>query len=520
MLQINSVFNVDRDKTYLKVISTNCDSLMNKRDELLVLIAQYEPKIIILSEILPKNIHLPLDKCEFVLPDYEVFISSLETGRGVAIYVHESLPALLIETFSFISFQESVWCCAKLNNFDKLLIGSIYRSPNSSAENNGKLNSLLKSVVHAGYSHILISGDFNYKEIDWCTLELSTSIEHEASIFLENIRDCYLIQHITQPTRFRENQQESCLDLIFTNEEMMVDSLEYLPSLGASDHLVLMFNYVCYIPPDSAGPPKYNFFKGDYVAMREALGDMVWEFNMCNSTDDIWISLVEYLNTLISNFVPLSLRSYSYRKPWMNSITAEVIDRKRRAWTKLKNCTNDCNVSSYKKSRNEATSSIRQAKHNYEYNICSKVKEEPKLFWSYVKSKCKTRDKVCDLMKDDGTLTNSGKEKAEILNNFFVSVFTQENLSHIPTLPDRVFESELSHFYISPDEVLKKLKALKASKSSGPDGLHCKLLIELKDFLCEPLACIFNKSLETGEVPVQWRRAHVSPIFNKRAMRP
>lgn len=107
----------------------------------------------------------------------------------------------------------------------------------------------------------------------------------------------------------------------------------------------------------------------------------------------------------------------------MNSITAEVIDRKRRAWTKLKNCTNDFNVSSYKKSRNEATSSIRQAKHNYEYSICSKVKEEPKLFWSYVKSKCKTRDKVCDLMKDDGTLTNSGKEKAEILNNFFVSVF-------------------------------------------------------------------------------------------------
>lgn len=99
----------------------------------------------------------------------------------------------------------------------------------------------------------------------------------------------------------------------------------------------------------------------------------------------------------------------------MNSITAEVIDRKRRAWTKLKNCTNDFNVSSYKKSRNEATSSIRQAKHNYEYSICSKVKEEPKLFWSYVKSKCKTRDKVCDLMKDDGTFYKFWQRKGRNL---------------------------------------------------------------------------------------------------------
>lgn len=130
-------------------------------------------------------------------------------------------------------------------------------------------------------------------------------------------------------------------------------------------------------------------------------------------------------------------------------------------------------------------------------------------------SQTKTRDKVCDLLKDDGTLTNSGREKAEVLNDFFVSVFTRENLTYIPTLPTRNFEKELEMFVITSADVLKKLSALKASKSAGPDGLHCKILLELKESLCESLTRIFNKSLESGEVTTQWRRAHVSPIFKK-----
>ena len=309
-------------------------------------------------------------------------------------------------------------------------------------------------------------------------MESTVNIEHDASIFLEVIRDLYLTQHVTQPTRFRDNQNDSCLDLIFTNEELMTDSLEYLSSLGASDHLVLLFNYVCYIPPDTTGAPKYIFFNGDYVAIREALGSMDWTSNMDCSTDTIWENFVDILNYNIEKYVPKRSYTYSYKKSWMNRETAEIIDKKRRTWIKLRNCTSDTNISAYKRSRNEATNAIRTAKFEYEKNICSKVKEEPRLFWSYVKSKCKTRYKVCDLLKDDGTLTYSGREKAEVLNDFFVSVFTRENLTYIPTLPTRNFELELEMFVITSADVLKKLSALKASKSAGPDGLHCKFLLD------------------------------------------
>ena len=42
----------------------------------------------------------------------------------------------------------------------------------------------------------------------------------------------------------------SVLDLIFSNEENMVEKVNFLSSLGKSDHLVLTFNLVCYTIPD------------------------------------------------------------------------------------------------------------------------------------------------------------------------------------------------------------------------------------------------------------------------------
>ena len=97
----------------------------------------------------------------------------------------------------------------------------------------------------------------------------SASIEHETSIFLECVRDSSLTQHVTRPTRFRHNQCDSTLDLIFTSEEGIVENLIILPGFGASDHAVICFNLLCYLPEMDRGSQKPNFFKYDYVAMSD-----------------------------------------------------------------------------------------------------------------------------------------------------------------------------------------------------------------------------------------------------------
>ena len=50
-----------------------------------------------------------------------------------------------------------------------------------------------------------------------------------------------------------------------------------------------------------------------------------------------------------------------------------------------------------------------------------------------------------------------------------------------------------------------------------PDDLHAKLLIELVDELCEPLAVLFNETMRRGKIPADWKLAFISSIYKKGA---
>ena len=68
---------------------------------------------------------------------------------------------------------------------------------------------------------------------------------------------------------------------------------------------------------------------------------------------------------------------------------------------------------------------------------------------------------------------------------------------------------------LSPQDVEKELSKLDVNKGPGPDGIPPRILRILADFLAAPLAYIFNLSLSTGEVPSDWKRAVICPIFKK-----
>ena len=120
-------------------------------------------------------------------------------------------------------------------------------------------------------------------------------------------------------------------------------------------------------------------------------------------------------------------------------------------------------------------------------------------------------------LKDkNGKIVEDAEGMTQILNKYFASVFTRENLDNIPEI-EPPGETGLSDIEINNERVAKAIKDMKMNKAAGPDELVSTFIKGTQESINEQLVNLFVQSMENGEIPEDWKTANVTAIFKKGA---
>ena len=101
------------------------------------------------------------------------------------------------------------------------------------------------------------------------------------------------------------------------------------------------------------------------------------------------------------------------------------------------------------------------------------------------------------------------------INDFFRTVAISTSHEPASSFIDAANSGDAPTFQfhtISSSVVLSLLNKLDVSKSVGPDGISARFLMEVTEPFAAPLTKLYNKSLETGIIPNQWKCSNVIPV--------
>ena len=79
----------------------------------------------------------------------------------------------------------------------------------------------------------------------------------------------------------------------------------------------------------------------------------------------------------------------------------------------------------------------------------------------------------------------------------------------------KVFSPSFSLSFVSRRFIREQLTSLKASKSTGLDGISSRFLKDGADVITDPVLHIVNLSISSEVVPSDFKMARVKPLFKK-----
>lgn len=336
----------------LSIMNLNIQSLKPKLDILTVEAQPYD--ILVLTETWLSN---KISDEDVELPNFKKpfrYDRNDRLGGGVAIYVRDTLHAIQRNDLD-VNGVEAVWVeihvCQR-----KLLVGGIYRPPNSNNTQWLNMEHSLDQAFNQHVDNILVAGDFN--------INISLNSSNKMCRLIDSLNSEQLIN---SPTHFTEHSS-SLIDLMFIKHTNQVIS-----SFVADPFVPNLVRFHC---PTVAvlkfTKPKQTHFqrqiwlydKGDYVKYNDKLRSTDWSFiennqNLDATADTIASSILKSASESIPN-KNVTIRPGDV--PWINKEVKQRIRKRNKLHRKAKLSNNALAWEQFRNYRNETTNIIRKNK--------------------------------------------------------------------------------------------------------------------------------------------------------------
>jgi hypothetical protein len=367
------------------------------------------------------------------------------------------------------------------NTHDSLIVATIYRPTNNDVDYAKALYNTIKSLcLKYPKSTIWDAGDCNLPDIDWLTNTFSGNryLNEINQTLLQIEEELGLSQTVKFPTR-----DKSTLELFFANRPSLLNRCEPIP--GISDH-----DTAVYIDSDISikrqRPTQRKIMlwnKTDLDGLKKEVTSFSDTFLTAHANttniNSLWNDFKSGCLDIMNRYIPTKLTSTRYSQPWINREIKQLTRRKNKLFKKHQNNKSSPQWKKYKDLKKIIQRKCRQAYDNHINSMFGEDEATPnyKKFFNFIKSTKCERTNVAPL-KREGFLHDDATTKANILNQQFASVFTEEDMDNLPDLGISP-TPEMNKITINTEGAQNLLQHLKSNKATGPDDIPAKFLKEV-----------------------------------------
>ena len=501
----------------------NCQSLVNKFDELKIHIHNLSASVVTLSETWLTNRHLT---AVYDIPGYTLHRQdrTTKTGRGrvkrgggLAMYIDANLNASSTE-FANLNIctkdLELMVITLKQPHIRRIVIVNVYRPPS------GNLDACLDLIsetcneirnLDRGKNYdLFVLGDFN---VDYGV----NGPEKRKLTKME--RALGLNQLINEPTRYVSTPtgtRNSIIDLIFAGSDYVLG--HGVRHLNVSDHeLVYVTRKKSKIVMTKVYRKIRSYKHYDMEMFQRTLRGRNWEtLHLLDSAEKMWLQLERGISEELDRLCPIHPFLVIHSgDPWVTSELLEKISDKaklRRLY--IVSGLEEDRVSSVR-ARRAVKRAVRFARRDFIVSNDQKFGKNPKRFWENVHCVVPSKMKCNQIsLKDvDGSVI-SPDEVATHINNFFSTIGSKlaENFPR-SAFPQTAYNPiSIDDIALDLSGVIELIKEIDTTKSSALELLPSWVMKDALMVLPNLLLAVLSRSLATGIFPDSWKGATVIPL--------